>query len=202
MATKKLNLVIRQGETFQRIIRWESPPFIYKPITGITKAAPAVITAVGHDLVTGWRAAVVSVQGMTEINAPDNPPKDRDFKQVTRISDDLLSMNVVNSSEYSTYESGGYLQYYSPVSLTGYSARMDIKNRVGGTELLSLTSGAPDNRIAIDTANYTITVIISATDTSAITWTSGVYDFEMVSPTGIVTTIFSGSIIVTQEVTT
>ena len=73
--TKKLNLQIRQGETFQRIIRWETPPFVYKSISAITRAAPARVTAATHGLTTGWRAVVVSANGMEEINAVNTPPE-------------------------------------------------------------------------------------------------------------------------------
>lgn len=199
---QKLNLVIREGETFTRVIRWESPPFIYKAITGITQGAPVAITAVGHGLKTGWRAAVVSVRGMKEINAEHSPPRESEFHQVTENGVDTVLLNKVNSADYSAYTSGGYLQYYTPVSLAGFSARMTIKDRVDGTVLMTLTSGAPDNRIALDDVNHTITVTITATDTAGFTWTKGVYDLEMVSGAGVVTTLYSGSISVVKEVTT
>jgi hypothetical protein len=202
MATKKLNLVIRQGETFTRVIRWETPPYVYKQITGITQAAPCVITAVAHGLKTGWRAAVVSVRGMKELNAEHSPPRDSEYHQVTVLGNDTVALNEVNSSDYTTYSSGGYLQFYTPVNLTGYSARMTIKDRIGGTVLMTLTSGAPDNRIVIDTANNTITLSILPADTAALGFIKGVYDLEMVAGTGGVTTIFSGSITVAKEVTT
>lgn len=201
MAAKKQNLTIRQGETFLRVIRWETPPFIYKPITAITKSAPVSITAVGHGLASGWRAVVVSVVGMDEINAHHTPPRDHEFRPVTVTDANTVTINTLNSSEFDTYVSGGYLQFYTPVDMTSYTARMTIKNKVGGTVLMSLTSGAPDNRIAIDNALHTITITISASDTAAATWKTGVYDLEMVAPSGVVTTIFTGNIIVTQEVT-
>jgi hypothetical protein len=200
--TKKLNLVIRQGETFTRVIRWETPPYVYKAITAITQAAPVQITAVGHGLKSGWRAAVVSVRGMKEINAEHSPPRDSEFHQVTVVDVDNVTLNDVNSSDFSAYTSGGYLQYYTPVNLTGYTARMTIKDRVGGTALLTLTSGLPDNRIVVDTANNTVTLSILPADTAALGFIKGVYDLEMVSGAGAVTTIFSGSITVAKEVTT
>lgn len=202
MAAKKLNLVIRQGETFLRVIRWETPPFVYKPITAITKTAPVGITAVGHGLVSGWRVAVVSAGGMEQINAKNNPPREHEFVQCTVSDVDNVTLNTVNATEYDTYTSGGYLQYYTPVDLAGYSARMDIKNRIGGTELLSITSGAPDNRIVLDNANHTITITIAAADTAALTFSKGYYDLELESGSGIVTTLFSGVVTVTKEVTT
>jgi hypothetical protein len=201
MAAKKHDFRVRQGETFQRIVRWETTPYIYKAITAITQTGPTAITAVGHGLKTGWRAAVVSAQGMLEINAVHAPPRDSDFHQVTVVDADHVTINAINSADFSTYTSGGYLQFFTPQDLTGYSARMMIKDRVGGTVLLSLTSAAPDNRIALDVTNNTISLTISAVDTAALTWTRGVYDLELVSLSGVVTTLFSGNVFVTKEVT-
>jgi hypothetical protein len=205
MAAKKQNFVILQGETFQRVIRWETLPYIYKAISAITQAAPVQITSSSHGLVSGWRAAVVSVRGMSEINAKYSPPRESEFKQVTRISDNSLSINDVNSSDFSAYASGGYLQYFTPVDLSGYTAKMEIKDRVGGTVLLTLGSEVvddPQQRITLDNANHTINLSINATDTAALTWTKGVYDLELTGPTGAVTRIFTGSVSVSKEVTT
>ena len=56
--------------------------------------------------------------------------------------------------------------------------------------------------IAIDNAAKTITLTISAEDTEAIDWTSGVYDLEMISDTDEVTAILTGRVSVSQEITT
>lgn len=202
MAAVRANLTIYQGETFERIIRWEMSPFVYKAITGITNAAPVVITAVGHGLATGWRTAVASVLGMVEINAKHAPARDSELVQVTVVDVDHVSLNTVNSAGFGVYVSGGYLQYSTPVDLTGYHARMEIKDRVGGTILLTLTDQTPDFRIVLDNAAHTITLNINAVDTAALAWQSGVYDLEMISPAGRVTRIFSGKITVNREVTT
>jgi hypothetical protein len=196
---KKLNLTILQGDTFTRVIRWETPPFIYKAITGITAAAPAVVTAIAHGLKAGWRAAIVSVKGMKQINAENDPPRDSDFKQVTVSDVDHVSFNKINSADYSLYTSGGYLQFYTPVDMTGYTARMTIKDRVGGSILQALVSPGD---IVIDNTEHTITITITAAVTAAWTWTTGTYDLEMVSPTGVVVKLYKGSITVTKEVTT
>jgi len=196
---KKLNLTVLQGDTFTRVIRWETLPFIYKAITAITQAAPAVVTAVGHGLKTGWRAAVVSVRGMRQINAENDPPRDSDFKQVTYVDPNTVSFNKINSADYNAYTSGGYLQFYTPVDMVGYTARMTIKDRIGGTALHTLTSPTD---IVIDNTEHTITVTISAVVTASWTWTSGTYDLEMVSPTSAVVKLYKGSITVSKEVTT
>lgn len=198
--TKALNLTIREGETFQRIIRWETPPFVYKSISAITKAAPARVTAALHGLTNGWRAVVVSADGMEEINCVNNPPRVKDYHQVTIVDTNTLEFNDVNSADYSTYTGGGYLQFMTPVDLTGYTAGMKIKDKLDGTVLLTLNS--TNGRIVIDQTNKMITITISAATTAAITWIKGVYDLEMYSPSGDVTTIFSGNITIVQEVTT
>lgn len=194
------DLVIEQGSTYAQVVRWEAAPTIYKPITAITQTAPVQITAVGHGLPPGWRAAVIAVKGMSGINAPNVPPKDKDYHPVTVVGNDTIQLNDVSAANLSAYVSGGYLQFNTPVDLTGYTARMTIKDKVGGTMLLSLTTA--NNRIVIDTSNHKITLTITATDTALITWSKGVYDLELVSATGVVTALMAGSVTVIDEVTT
>lgn len=197
---KTENLVILQGKTLSQIVLWETSPIVYKPITAITQGAPVRITSAGHGVPDGWNVAIVSVKGMKQINALTTPPKERDYYPATKVDANSIELNDVNSSDYSAYTSGGYIQYNTPASLVGYSARMSIKDKVGGTELLSLTT--VNNRIVLDSANFTIKLTLSATETAALTWTKGVYDLEMVSASGVVTAILTGAITVTKEVTT
>lgn len=202
MPAKKQDFVILQGETFQRVIRWEAATYIYKPITAITRAAPAQVTAVAHGLKAGWRAAVVSALGMTEINARHSPPRDPELKPVTVVDANNVTFNEVNSAGYSAYTSGGYLQYYTPVDITGFDAVMEIKDRIGGTVLMTLS--VANSRIILDVAQNTISLNIAAADTDSalMVWRKGVHDIEMRSPTGVKTRIFQGSISVSREVTT
>jgi len=197
----KVKLDVRQGSTFTFIFRWETLPIVYKPITAIVKQAPARITCTAHGLVTGWRAAVVSVLGMTQINAEDSPPRDSQYHPVTVIDVNTVEINAINAAEFSPYVSGGYLQYNTPVDLTSYEARMKVKDRVGGTQLLLLDS-TTNNRIAVNAATKTITLTLTAVETAAITFTKGVYDLELVSPTGVVTPIAEGAFTVSKEITT
>lgn len=136
------NLKLAQGKTFKRVIRWEKEPFIYKPISAITKDAPARVTATAHGLPDGWRAAVVSVLGMRQINAANNPPKANEFRRVTVVDANTVEFNSVNACEYGTYASGGKLQFYTPADLTGCVARMTIRDVEGGAALIELTSSA------------------------------------------------------------
>lgn len=202
MAAKK-DFVIEQGRTFTRVLRWEAPPYVYKPITGITRAAPVRITAASHGIPEGWRVAVVSVKGMTDINAATDPPKEKDYHAATVVDPNSIEFNDVNSSDFKPYSSGGYLQFLTPVSLAGCTARMKIKDKVGGTVLASTEAGdAPLNTltVALDDTAKTITITMSASDTEDITWKKGVYDLEIDSA-GVVTALLTGAIAVTREVT-
>lgn len=201
-ATKDLR--ISQGRTFTLALRWESSPIVYKAISAILNSAPVRITAEGHGIPDGWRVAVTSVKGMTEINAEGSGSEvsDRDFHAVTVIDEDTIEINDINAALFKTYTSGGHVQYNTPVSLTGMTARMSIKDKIGGTELLSLTT--EDGRIDIDPVSRVITLSISAADTAAIVWKTGVYDLEMVSAdvVPVVTALLCGKVSVTREVTT
>lgn len=195
----KQDLTILQGKTFEQIFRWETAPIVYKPITAIVAQAPVRLTCVGHGLVDGWRAAVVSVRGMTQINAEGSPPDATDYHPVTVVDDDTVEFNDVNAAEYSAYTSGGYLQFNTPIDLTGYSARMTIKNRVGGTSLLELDSS---DEIAIDADARTITLTIAPAVTELLTFSRAVYDLEMVASGGAVYELASGALKLIKEVTT
>lgn len=198
MTTK--HLTITKGDTFSAVRRWDDGTFTYKAITAITKAAPARITATSHAVPDGWPVAIVSVLGMTEINAENSPPSDPDYHDATAVDANTIDLNDVNSAGFSTYTSGGYVQYKTPEDLSGYTARMSIKDAVGGTEILSLTT--ENSRIVLDNTAKTITVTLSATVTAALTARRGVYDLEMVSSGGTVTKVWSGNVTITDEVTT
>lgn len=204
MVARRQDLVLEQGRTFTRLIRWETSPIVYKPITAIAQTAPALITAVGHGIPDGWRVGVINVLGMLEINAKHTPPKDGDLIPATYVGANQVSLNSVSSAGFDAYISGGYLTYYTPVDLTGFTAAMKIKDRIGGLTLATLVSGvgAGLTGITIDNSAKTITVVIASEDSAAYTWLRGVYDLELVSATGIVTAILTGSITVKDEVTT
>ena len=196
------DITIVRSDTYSEVLRWEQPVLVYKAITAITKLGAPVITATGHGVPDGWRCAVVSVKGMTEINAANWPLKDKDFRKATVLSSSTVELNDINAADFKDYISGGFLVYYAPVVLTGFTSRMSIKDKIGGTELVSLTT--VNSKIVIDTANYKITRTLDATATAALTWKKGVFDHEMVSGdvTPVVTKIDGGAVFVEQEATT
>lgn len=205
MAVQK-DLTIKQGKTFSLVLRWETEPIIRKAITGISFASGAPrLTVVGHGLVDGWRCAPYGIKGPRQLNAESNPPRADDYHAATVADADTIEFNDITpcdeqGNEWPAYVSGGFIQYNTPVDLAGYTARMAIKDKIGGTVLHSLTTET--GGIALDNTAKTITLTIAATDTDDFAWTRGVYELEMVSATGVVTALISGKVTVTKEVTT
>ena len=88
----------------------------------------------------------------------------------------------------------------TPVDLTGCTARMQIRSKVESPEVL-LTLTTENGGIALGGTAGTISLLIDADDTTALTWTSGVYDLEIVFPGGQVRRLMYGSVVVSPEVT-
>jgi hypothetical protein len=92
----------------------------------------------------------------------------------------------------------------SPVNLTGYTARMQVRRtHKATTPALSLTS--PDAGLVINGAAGTITVSVSNAQTSALCLdndrTQYVYDLEIESGAGLVTKVSRGFFTVLPEAT-
>lgn len=207
MASIETNdLTILQGKTFRQVFMWEQKPIVRKAITAVSLATGApVITAAAHGVVNGQRVTVFGCKGMVQLNAKNNPPRSADYREATVLDADRVELNTVDPYDESgrvwpAYTSGGFLQYNTLADLAGYTARMTIKDRVGGTELFSLTT--ENARIVLDAINKTILLSITDEDTALMTFKRGVYDLEMVSSTGTVTGISTGTVTVTREVTT
>lgn len=89
---------------------------------------------------------------------------------------------------------------YEIYPLTGHTARMQVRKYVDstGNPLISLTT--ENGRISINGAAGLITLSISAADTAALT-SSGVYDLEIISSTGLVSRVIQGTFTLSLEVT-
>jgi len=192
MTPVKLNFRIYQGSTFNEVLRWESSKKIYKAITGITNNAPCVVTCTGHGVPDGWRVKVTNVGGMKEINSTE------DYKIATKLSANSIEFNDINSIGFSAYTSGGVIEYNQPVDLTGYTARMQIREKLDSQEFIKeLTT--ENGGIVIDVINSKIILNISAADTELFTFNSAVYSIELVSTT--VVPFATGTLTLVREVT-
>jgi hypothetical protein len=191
-APAKVNFKIYQGSTFRETFRWESALKTYLPITGISKTAPAVISCTGTLPPVGWRAKITGVAGMREINSDE-------YRLVTSTNSGTVTFNSVNASGYNTYTSGGILEYNTPIDLAGYIGRLQIRpNVTSNTVLLELTT--QNNGIVIDNVLKTITVLISAQQTQALTFSAGVYSLELVQNLEVIP-FSTGNVSLVQEVT-
>jgi hypothetical protein len=89
----------------------------------------------------------------------------------------------------------------SPVNLTGYSARMQIRSsKLSEEPLISLTT-EDDGGIVLGGVAGTIVVSISAEDTSELAGEAGVYDIELEDSSGVVTRLLEGTVKLSNEVT-
>lgn len=86
-----------------------------------------------------------------------------------------------------------------PVNLSGYSARMQIRQTHGSGVVFELTTS--NGRIALGTTNGQITLSAAAVDTAALAAGLYIYDLELISPNGSVTRLLQGSVTVSPEVT-
>jgi hypothetical protein len=101
----------------------------------------------------------------------------------------------------------------SPVDLSGYAARMQIRPSVdSSTTYLSITNITSSDgtglnltpvssSVTLPQSSGSIGLFISAASSSALTFSEGVYDVELESSTGIVTRLLEGIVKLSKEVT-
>ena len=85
-------------------------------------------------------------------------------------------------------------------NLTGFTARMMVREKYTSTAAL-LTATTENTKIALGGALGTIAVTIPATETAAVVAKKGVYDFELVSNTGVVERLLEGAAVIRPEAT-
>jgi hypothetical protein len=78
------------------------------------------------------------------------------------------------------------------LDLTGYTARMVIRDAPAGAVLLSLTT--ENGGIALGGAAGTVTIYISDEDTATLTWNNGFYELFLITPSGDANPYLHGSL--------
>ena len=87
-----------------------------------------------------------------------------------------------------------------PVDLTGCTARMQLRTEIGASvPLVTLTT--ENGGIVLGGVAGTIELIITAASTAGFTWTTAVYDLEVVMANGDVRRLVYGPVTVSLEVT-
>lgn len=99
-----------------------------------------------------------------------------------------LVVNVVDD----VFDSDGNVTGETPSDLTGWTARMQARERVDSTTTLF--------DITPTVASSAVTIHIGATATAAYDWLSGVYDLEITDGT-VVRRLLRGNVTVNREVT-
>lgn len=190
------NFTIKQGETLAYPFFWYSGDLVTKAITAIALTFPAVVTAVGHGILVDQVVPVrlETIRGTKKLNTPAG-----ETVYAKRLTADTVQIIGANASGMAAYIGGGYLTYTPPTNLTGYTARMQLRESVDSEDvLLELTS---PTELVLDATAGMITVSMTEAETAALTFDTAVYDLELVSSGGISKRLAAGKVTVSKEVT-
>lgn len=88
----------------------------------------------------------------------------------------------------------------SPINLTGWSAKMQVRERVRDSDVV-LECSTANGRIVLGGSAGTITIVAQDEVTTLLSDMRGVYDLELTSPGGEVTRLLRGSAEIIGEVT-
>jgi len=84
------------------------------------------------------------------------------------------------------------------ILLSGYTARLDIKDEIDGNIILSLTHLAG---ITLTDTSPNISILIDESVTALFTFENAVYDLELTDTLGTVKTLVEGNIILKKDIT-
>lgn len=87
-----------------------------------------------------------------------------------------------------------------PIEFTGYTARAQAREEyISPTPFMNLTT--ENGGITLGATDGTVTLVMSAAATAAITAEHGVWDLELVQPNGEVWRVLQGEVCVSKEAT-
>lgn len=91
----------------------------------------------------------------------------------------------------------------APIDLTGYQARMQIRQKYSSPDPAALTFSTEDGSIVLGGEAGTIHVEASAEATAGVTIKTGVFDLELIPPSGVDDTfrLIEGAVTISKEVT-
>jgi hypothetical protein len=172
------DLLIIQGATFRRTFNWYGGGELSKAIEGVTEGYPTILQITGHGLpsISTTPVFIRAVKGAIGLNTGS--------KSAIATYIDANSFSVNLSTANQTWVSGtGFITYYVPTNLTGYTARMHIRSTKGAvTTIHEMTSVAGD--ISLTAADGGIHLLITAADTAAFDFDNAVYDLELINTAG------------------
>jgi hypothetical protein len=89
----------------------------------------------------------------------------------------------------------------TPVNLTGYMARMQIREKIKSPNYIINLTTENGGIVITNATNGEFSIEIPANVTASMDFKTAVYDLEFVSPSGIVTRLFQGTVTLSPEVT-
>lgn len=198
MEPGRANFRVYQGSAFNQIFRWETATKAYANITSISKSAPCIIqVAPGSQTPPpSWRIRLNGVLGMKEIN---NLTEDSYYLSTNSVGRDV-TVNEIDSTDYTAYTSGGVLSWNYPTDLSIYpSATLQIRKTVASSTVeLQLTTA--NGGIIIDNIDKTIRVKMTSQQTSALDFITAVYSLELTDLDGNSLTFVTGNLTLVKEV--
>lgn len=203
MALQKLTLTIRKGSAENIPIRLEQSGWSYASISAVLQTAPLRVTAPGHGIPDGWRAAIMNVKAVGDFGAANNPPKDNELHTVTVIDADTVEFNAINGAAFRAHTGGGQLAWHTPVDLNLYvGARMNVRDKVGGVLVANWTTDT--NELERDVANDTLWLRLDDLVTETLTAKNKVFDIELIRTGGDADRVcaYDSTIVVLDETTT
>lgn len=197
----EIPLKIIRGKTFAFGMLYAEDELLYLPIGAMSNLAPVRLQITGHGVPDGWPVRIECVPQPEEMNTPPDS-----YVTAKVIDADNIEINSLNAYCWPPYSAGGLVVLRKPMDLTGWSCRAQVRDRVGGVVLFSWHSDPleqPDGNIEVNVAKSAFILQIDAATTAALTWNSGIYDAEAISPTGEVYPLNTISpVSVLDEVTT
>ena len=200
MTAQTFNLSIARGKTLEQVMLYSYPYLTYRPISALLTSAPVRFTVANHGIPENWPIRVQGVTSPVQLNTEEGK-----FVQAFIVDENTIELNALDASTWGSFEVSGHIVFKTPVALSGWVFRMQVRTSVGGDILLSLSSDpadGADGNILVDTEQSSFTLILPAEITAAIEWKGGVYDIEAIRPDGSVVSFIAPSpITVEPEIT-
>jgi hypothetical protein len=190
---------IYQGKTLELEFRLASDVWVYRAITAISAAAPAVITALAHGVPEGWSIWITGARrAMGAINRV--PAQDPPYR--ARVLDvDRIELNSINATRLGPYEGGATLEYQEPVSVAGASARLVLRESASTNPVVDVRSSDTAPQITVDGAQQVVRATLLPATTQALAFTYGLYEVEITLADGRVLPLAYGSVRVHPDLT-
>lgn len=190
------DIVIFQGADWQPVLQWLSEDMLHKAISGVQIGLPTVLTVTAHGFTLNARMPVwiTNVQGPRALNTDGY--KCVEPRWATVMDANTLAVDF-DSGALLTYKSGGVLTTRPPMDLTGWTAKHEIRSSIDSTDVLnSLTT---ENGGITLGADGSITLHMTAAQSTALGAINGVYNLELIDPTGIVWRFAEGAVCVSPD---